>query len=427
MAIYKNTPPIVTNGLVLNLDSLNPQSIPLDPTVNLLGNPSPLSASAGTTSYGDGTYAIGSGYSNHTMSYSNTSQSLSVEITHTAVWGAYTKNTTLNNYYFDTNVSYSYSFEWKIGEKTSGYNGSYAWQIVNDPATIIISPTITLKPSGSTTYNTGTLLPDGFYQVAGTFKPLTTGSVSGMGFRIILQTFPTGSQRAHFFWRNLQFEKIGYSTPFISGSRTSWQDLSGNNNTATLLSSSISSSIPQYSSLNGRVLNFDGTGSYAQLTRPVQDDFTLSCWFKTNKSEGVPTQWYNGRGLIDCEVGGYQNDFGLAIGGGRVIFGIGSTISPFDISIYSTTLYNDNKWHQATATRNKTTGTISLYVDSLLVASSTAQTGSLTSTSNMRIGSLQTGANYYLGSLSTVQIYNRVLSSTEVTQNYNATKARFGL
>lgn len=34
---------------------------------------------------------------------------------------------------------------------------------------------------------------------------------------------------------------------------------------------------------------------------------------------------------------------------------------------------------------------------------------------------------FYQGKISTIQIYNRALSTTEVLQNYNATKARFGL
>ena len=36
-------------------------------------------------------------------------------------------------------------------------------------------------------------------------------------------------------------------------------------------------------------------------------------------------------------------------------------------------------------------------------------------------------ANYYPGDLSIVRIYNRALTSTEITANYDASKARFGL
>jgi hypothetical protein len=43
-------------------------------------------------------------------------------------------------------------------------------------------------------------------------------------------------------------------------------------------------------------------------------------------------------------------------------------------------------------------------------------------------GYLGTSDQYYSGgNISNVQIYNRVLSATEILQNYNATKSRFGL
>jgi hypothetical protein len=44
------------------------------------------------------------------------------------------------------------------------------------------------------------------------------------------------------------------------------------------------------------------------------------------------------------------------------------------------------------------------------------------------IGSYQgIGGNYSDGNIANVQIYNRPLSATEVAQNYNAIKSRFGL
>ena len=36
-------------------------------------------------------------------------------------------------------------------------------------------------------------------------------------------------------------------------------------------------------------------------------------------------------------------------------------------------------------------------------------------------------AGYYSGDMGIVRIYNRVLSTSELTQNYNAQKGRFGL
>jgi hypothetical protein len=195
-----------------------------------------------------------------------------------------------------------------------------------------------------------------------------------------------------------------------------WNDLSGNNN---------SGSIVNGAALNNDSFgsfNFNGINSYILISRPVQDDFTLSCWFKTTQSTGSG-QWYNGVGLIDGEVAGTVNDFGLSMVAGRVAFGTGNT----DITISSSLTYNDNTWHQATATRIKSTGVIALYVDGISVASSTGNTNSLSASSALRLGSIQTNSatGFFSGSISTVQIYNRALPSSEVQSNYSQFQSRF--
>ena len=43
------------------------------------------------------------------------------------------------------------------------------------------------------------------------------------------------------------------------------------------------------------------------------------------------------------------------------------------------------------------------------------------------IGSASPTTNFYNGNISQTQIYNRALSATEVKQNFNATRARFGV
>jgi hypothetical protein len=430
---FNYSPKIVTDGLVLYLDAANPKSIPVDPTVNLLGNPSPLSSSAGTFSYGGGTYTIGPGYTSHTMSYSAASQSLSVEITHPEVWGAYTKNTTLANYYFDTNVSYSFSFEWKVGEKTSGYNGAYQLDITNNQNTIIVAPPTVLKSSGSSAYNTGTLLSDGFYRVTRTFVPLKTGSVSDMGFRIQCTTFPTGSQRAHFYWRNLQFEKIGYSTPFVSGSRTSWFDLSRNNSTATLLSSSISSSIPQYISLDNRVLKFDGSGSYALIPNipfnPVgNSDFTISVWVMLNAlpssnpriiSLGSDANNYFNLGTYGGGSPGTYDTFWFEIKKAGTFYG--GFWNP-------SRKYTTSQWYNLVGTSVNSTNTMAFYINGVSVTGDGVSGGAPNVFNSMLIGTNTSPASIVInGRIPQVQMYNRALTAQEILQNYNTTKTRFGL
>jgi hypothetical protein len=194
-----------------------------------------------------------------------------------------------------------------------------------------------------------------------------------------------------------------------------WNDLSGNNNTGSIV--------------NGATLNNDGYGSfvfngansYITLARPVQDDFTLSCWFKTTQSTGAG-QWYTGVGLIDGEVANTANDFGLAMVGGKAAFGVGNP----DVTISSSLSYNDANWHQVTATRIRSTGVITLYVDGSSVATGTGGTNSLTAPPTLRIGSIQTSnTGFFSGSIANVQIYNKALSITEIQNNYNQYLPRF--
>lgn len=210
---------------------------------------------------------------------------------------------------------------------------------------------------------------------------------------------------------------------YISGS-TTWSDLSGNGRNATLTvtgSNAISASFN--SNFNG-VIQFN-TGSSAILTRPVQDDFSLCCWFRTNQvasASGFP-QWYGGMGLIDCEVATIVNDFGTSMGAGKILFGTGTP----DTTITSSLTYNDDIWHHMVATRVRSTGTITLYVDTQQVATGTGGVQSLTSSTNMRIGAIQVNNNFFSGSIANIQVYNRALSTSEILQNYNALKSRFNL
>ena len=199
-------------------------------------------------------------------------------------------------------------------------------------------------------------------------------------------------------------------------SGTSLLNLTSSSYTGTLTSGPI----PRLG--NGGFVNFDGTDDYIVLTRPVQDDISLCCWFKTTQSAGTADQWYNGRGLIDCEVGGAVNDFGLALGAGKVMFGTGNP----DVTVVSSSTYNDNNWHFAVGTRTKSSGVLTLYVDGTQVGTTTStNTGSLTSPTNMRIGSRQTGSVFFQGDIALPLIYSKALTAAEVLQNYSATRNRF--
>ena len=54
-------------------------------------------------------------------------------------------------------------------------------------------------------------------------------------------------------------------------------------------------------------------------------------------------------------------------------------------------------------------------------------TKSITNSAAIQVGRLMNGLEYWNGQIGPIQIYNRALSASEVLQNYQAQKERFGL
>jgi len=164
--------------------------------------------------------------------------------------------------------------------------------------------------------------------------------------------------------------------------------------------------------LNGSgFLTFDGSNDYAVISRPVSTDFTIAFFARTTQTGGTPN-WYNGRGLVDGEVGGSTHDFGTALVGSKFGFGVGSS----DITILSATNINNGVWHHLAATRSSSTGLMKVYVDGVLENSATGPTGAKSSPPTLHFGNLQTNVNYFAGSIDRVDIFDSVLSDAKVAE-----------
>jgi hypothetical protein len=71
---------------------------------------------------------------------------------------------------------------------------------------------------------------------------------------------------------------------------------------------------------------------------------------------------------------------------------------------------------------------LSIYINGVLDSTHTVVTTVPSSFGSLVIGgNPQNGSQYYSGSISNIKIYNRALSATEIQQNYNTLKRRFGL
>ena len=187
------------------------------------------------------------------------------------------------------------------------------------------------------------------------------------------------------------------------GTGTVWYDLSGNLNNFTLTNG------PTYNAGSGGYFSFDGTNDYAiGLTYALGSGFTIDCWINTTTTatDAILAQPDSGTLFF----GTRNNKLGIS--------------GQFDIPwgfVLSTSNINTGNWVYGAATYDGVN--VKMYVNGTLETTS-AQTGNFTS-QTLRIA--DSGASeYYTGNISIVRLYTTVLSGTDITQNYNAQKSRYG-
>lgn len=205
-----------------------------------------------------------------------------------------------------------------------------------------------------------------------------------------------------------------------NGSGTLWTDLSGQNNNGTLVNG------VGYTSANGGALTFDGVNDYVSLgnnTAYNLTNFSVSSWFRPtvggNNYSPVITRYYNITPNNGWMIYYHKPTSKIHVEGRES----GAQY----LSLVSNNIYSINNWYNITWT--KSGNTWSLYVNGTLDRALTLGNGTTPITSNnMQIGCFNPNdPEYAKQDVGNVNIYNRVLSASEVTQNFNATKTRFGL
>ena len=84
-------------------------------------------------------------------------------------------------------------------------------------------------------------------------------------------------------------------------------------------------------------------------------------------------------------------------------------------------------WHYWSFTKDAATGASAIYQDGVLLTSNSTATSSIAATTSVKIGSYAINTTFWRGNLGVFQIYDKPLTLTEIQQNYNAQKSRFGL
>ncbi|MCS7091199.1 MAG: LamG domain-containing protein [Limisphaera sp.] len=148
---------------------------------------------------------------------------------------------------------------------------------------------------------------------------------------------------------------------------------------------------------NGTSLRFYGHGVSApdldrvkiplQTNRPVDvgGSFTVEFWMKAALGENTGTVttgndgWITGNIIFDRDVygGGDYGDWGIAMGGGRLAFGIHN--GSWGTTIVGTNLVADSQWHHVAVTRQLVSGgsVLRIFVDGVLDAQGSGPGGDI--------------------------------------------------
>lgn len=242
--------------------------------------------------------------------------------------------------------------------------------------------------------------------------------------------------------RGLALYLDGTNPASYPGTGTTWFDISGNGRNATLVNA------PTYETGNTAVglgsFNFNGTNQYASVTTDMSTVLssgvanTYEIWAKNTNTAGCPLS-ISMPGiavLVSTMEFGFVGPFYTARyyfrgTGGNFFGGLGSQNPPV------------NEWNQYVVTFAPSGSITTGYQGPTPATTLGTPTSGTPTTGNNQAYSgtvfpqiarnattnsgMTGGGNFFAGNVGIVRIYNRTLTPTEIRQNYNATRAYYGL
>ena len=207
-----------------------------------------------------------------------------------------------------------------------------------------------------------------------------------------------------------------------SSGRTDIQDLSRNGNVGTLVNG------VGYSANNGGSLVFDGVNDYADTNKYFDavftgtNSFSIGCCVNPSSTQVQYANIFGNHssatqpnsGIVLQQNSTTNNQYFFAYGTGT-IYKISSNFN------LTASVYN-----YLTVTKNSTY--TSVYVNGTrIVYNNFTESVSPSTSLTFKIGLGFTSTRYWKGNISSFNIYNKELSASEILQNFNAHKDRFGL
>ena len=197
-------------------------------------------------------------------------------------------------------------------------------------------------------------------------------------------------------------------TNSYSGIGTTWYDLSGNGNNGTLVNG------VGYTSSNGGSLTFDEVNDYVDCGQILNNSaYTKIAWFRPDTATNNMVSGNAGNTAF------WMANTSHTLNSGHN--GAWSIVShrpnnPGDML---------NQWWCGAVTFNTSTGWV-LYLNGEQVDTD-SDTDAPTGDGTIFIGAHGVANNLFDGDIPVVQIYNRALTASEIQQNFNALRGRFGI
>ena len=223
---------------------------------------------------------------------------------------------------------------------------------------------------------------------------------------------------------NLVLALDAANTKSYPGSGTTWTDLSGKGNNGTLTNG------PTFDNGNGGSIDFDGSNDTVTfssnningLSSGTATQFSIMGWVKWDVLTSSPTAWFEKQNST-AEYARLELSADSA-SGGRVWFVTSNTTNTVSGGMISNYLIDTNKYYHMALVCDGTSK--KGYINGVEEYSAT-ESFSNTYPSNsytLGIGGAQRKFN---GKVANVAIYNKPLTASEISQNFNALRGRYGI
>ena len=198
------------------------------------------------------------------------------------------------------------------------------------------------------------------------------------------------------------------STRSYPGSGTTWKNLGSSGSDVALTNG------PAFNAANGGYFEFDGTDDYAysnSTSFDITGNVTINSWIRHDGTGSTV-----GNYISNSANSGYRMRRNGANGSNLWIYASGNAVNGG--AIY------DDIWYMVTGVFSSTG--LRAYINGVLVGSNTTAYSSSFG-GDFFIGAYAVGLEIFGGDIASAQVYSSALTASEILQNFNAQKTRFGL